>query len=50
MANGGSITFTSWDTRQKTVSGTFSFTGIESSGTGTQKTITEGVFKFVPYQ
>jgi len=50
LANSGTITFTNWDTHEHTVSGTFSFIATETSTPGgSQKVITEGMFKYVPY-
>ena len=49
LATSGSITFSSWNEQNEVVSGSFSFTGIESSGTGQTKSITDGHFEFVPY-
>jgi hypothetical protein len=50
VANGGTITFSQWDNNHKVVSGTFAYTAVETSGTGDQKVITEGTFKYVPFQ
>ncbi|HEX5002858.1 MAG TPA: DUF6252 family protein [Bacteroidia bacterium] len=50
LANTGTITFTNWDSHDHTVSGTFSFTATETSTPGgTQKVVTDGIFKYVPY-
>lgn len=49
LSNGGTITFTDWDTHHKVVSGTFSFTGKNMADTTDTRVVTQGVFKYVPY-
>jgi hypothetical protein len=50
ISNQGTITFSSWDAVANQVSGTFSFTAFESSGSGDTIQVTSGKFDFVPYQ
>ncbi|MDQ3050707.1 MAG: DUF6252 family protein [Bacteroidota bacterium] len=50
LSNQGTITFTHWDAIQNQVSGSFSFSAIESSGTGDTILVTNGNFQFVSYQ
>ena len=49
FSNQGTITFLSWDLQNKMVSGTFSFTAFESSGTGDTILVTQGIFQSVSY-
>jgi uncharacterized lipoprotein YajG len=49
LAPTGSITITAFDSANKTISGTFNFDGYLSSGSGSVKHITNGVFNNVNY-
>jgi len=49
ISNGGNITFVDWDNQNNVVSGSFSFTAYESTGTGDSVVVNSGTFLFVPF-
>jgi hypothetical protein len=49
VATGGTISFTDWNRVHHVVTGIFSFTADETSGSGAQKVITEGTFRYIPF-
>lgn len=50
IGNTGTITFSSWNSSEGVVSGSFSFEAFDLSGVGDTVTVTQGKFNLVPYQ
>jgi hypothetical protein len=50
ISNQGIITFSDWNESIGQVFGTFSFTAFDATGSGDTIQVTQGQFKFVPYE